>query len=68
VLVIRSVSFTIELSRLYHAGSCVIGLIDNKKPTLGGLERAQALRSFLMATRDSSPAMIASSHSGPQGC
>ena len=27
------------------------GLIDNKKPALGGLEKAQALRSFLMPTR-----------------
>ena len=32
----------------------------NKKPALGGLEKAQALRSFLTATRDSSPAMMPS--------
>ena len=33
----------------------------NKKPALGGLEKAQALRSFQMPTRDNSPAIIASS-------
>ena len=65
--VIGGVSFTIELSGLYHAGSCVIGLIDNKKPALGGLEKAQALRSFLIPTRDNSPAMMPSSHSGLVG-
>ena len=50
-----------------HAGSCVIGLIDNKKPALGGLERAQALRNLLIPTSDSSPAMMPSSHSGLVG-
>ena len=46
---------------------CLIGLIDNKNPALGGLERAQALRSFLMPTSESSPAMMPSSHSGLVG-
>ena len=41
--------------------------LSNKKPALGGLERAQVLRSFLTATRVSSPAMMASSHSGLVG-
>jgi hypothetical protein len=45
VLVIGSVSLTIELSGLYHAGSCVIGLTNNKKPALGGLEKAHWLSS-----------------------
>ena len=39
----------------------------NKKPALGGLEKAQALRSFLMASSDSSPAMMPNSHSGLVG-
>ena len=39
----------------------------NKKPALGGLEKAQALRSFLTATRDSSPAIIPSSQIGLMG-
>ena len=52
---------------IYHAGSCVIGLTNNKKPALGGLEKAQALRSFLTATRDSSPAIIPSSQIGLVG-
>ena len=52
---------------LYHAGSCVIGLIDNKKSALGGFEKAQALRSFLMPTSDSKPAMMPSSHSSHSG-
>ena len=34
------------------------------KPALGGLEKAQVLRSFLTATKDSSPAMMPSSHNG----
>ena len=42
-------------------------LIPNKKPALGGLEKAQALRGFLMATRDSSPAIMPSSRSGLVG-
>ena len=42
---------------------CVV----TKKPALGGLEKAQALRSFLMPTSDSSPAMMPSSHSGLVG-
>ena len=42
-------------------------LIANKKPALGGLEKAQALRGFLMATRDSSPAMMPNSHGGLVG-
>ena len=43
------------------------GLITNKKPALGGLEKDQALRSLLTATRDNSPAMMPSSHSGLVG-
>ena len=43
------------------------GLIDNKKPALGGLEKAQALRSLLMPTSDNSPTMMPSSHSGLVG-
>ena len=50
-----------------NAGSCVIGPIDNKKPALGGLGEAQTLRSFLTPTRDSSPAMMPSSHTGEVG-
>ena len=50
-----------------NAGSCVIGPIDNKKPALGGLKETQALRNFLMPTRDNSPAMMPSSHSGLVG-
>ena len=52
---------------IYHAGSCVIGLTNNKKPALGGLGEAQTLRSFLMATSDNKPAMLPSSHSGLAG-
>jgi hypothetical protein len=36
----------------------------NKKPALGGLEKAQGLHSFMKPTSDSSPAMMPSSHSG----
>ena len=39
----------------------------NKKPALGGLEKAQALRSFLMPTSDSSPAMMPRSQIGLVG-
>ena len=52
---------------IYHAGSCVIGLTNNKKPALGGLEKAQTLRSFLMATSDNKPAMMASNQIGLVG-
>ena len=52
---------------LYLAGPCVIELIDNKKPALGGLEKAQVLRNLLMPTSVSSPAMMASSQSGLVG-
>ena len=41
--------------------------VTNKNPTLGGLEKAQALHSLLMPTRDSSPAMMPISHSGLVG-
>ena len=52
---------------LYLAGPCVIELIDNKKPALGGLEKAQVICSFLTATRDNSPTMMPSNHSGLVG-
>ncbi len=39
----------------------------NKKPALGGLEKAQVLRSLLIPTSDSSPAIMPSSHSGLVG-
>ena len=39
----------------------------NKKPALGGLEKAQALRSFLTPTSDSSPAMMPRSQIGLVG-
>ena len=52
---------------IYHAGSCVIGLTNNKKPALGGLGEAQTLRSFLMATSDSKAAIMPISHSGLVG-
>ena len=42
---------------------CVV----TKKPALGGLEKVQALRNFLMPTRDNKPAMMPSSHSGLVG-
>ncbi len=41
--------------------------LANKKPALGGLEKAQALRSFLTATSDSSPAIMPSSQIGLVG-
>jgi hypothetical protein len=47
--------------------TALLASLANKKPALGGLEKAQALRSVLMATRDNSPAMMASSHSGLVG-
>ena len=37
------------------------------KPALGGLETAQALRSFLKPSSDSSPAMMPKSHTGLVG-
>ena len=52
---------------LYLAGPCVIELIDNKKPALGGLEKAQVICSFLTATRDNSSTMMPSNHSGLVG-
>jgi hypothetical protein len=39
---------------------CLLASSANKKPALGGLDEAQALRSFLIPTRDSSPAMMKS--------
>ena len=41
--------------------------LANSKPALAGLETAQALRSFLMPTSDSKPAMTPKSHSGLTG-
>ena len=53
----------LKLSRVTYSPNTT----TNKKPALGGLEKAQALRSLLIPTRDSSPAMMPSSHSGLVG-
>ena len=56
-------ALTWEVSSITYSPNTV----TNKKPALGGLEKAQALRSFLIPTRDDSPAMMPSSHSGLVG-
>ena len=53
----------LKLSRITYSPQAT----TNKIPALGGLEKAQALRSFLTANRDSSPAMMPRSHSGLVG-
>jgi hypothetical protein len=52
---------------LIRLSPALLASLDNKKPALGGLEKAQALRSLLMPSRDNSPAMMPSSHSGLVG-
>ena len=53
----------LKVSRITYSPNTV----TNKKPALGGLGEAQALRSFLIPSSDSSPAMMPNSHSGLVG-
>ena len=40
---------------LIRLSPALLASLDNKKPALGGFEKAQVLRSFLIPTSDSSP-------------